>query len=173
MHKTSKLLTDAIIALVLIMIVIYSTMILALRVVNSSIYRQSRIVSMLVQQDSFDLTGMLENTENIDLVLKFTGALASAYINFEMIPVNEASTFVAVFESMNSDVEIESFDYLRKDLFINGTAQTERACDDFVSALRRQNHFASVEVSSYESIGGGVKFEIRGVSTTVEAYLSF
>lgn len=173
MHKTSKLLTDAAIALVLIAAIIYSTTFLALKVVNSSIYRQSRIVSMLVQQESFDVSGMLENTENIDLVLKFTGALASAYINFEMIPVGEVSTFVAVFESMNDDIEIESFEYHRKDLIINGSSRTKKSCDEFVSSLRGQNYFASVEASSYESTDGSVKFEIRGVSTAAETYLNF
>lgn len=173
MRQASKLLTDAIIAIIAIAAVIFSTALLAERVINSSIYRQSRIVSMLVQQESFDVSGMLEDTRNVELVIKFAGALATAYINFEMIPVGETATFVAIFESLNDNVGIESLEYHRKDLSITGIAATKADYESFLEAFRERSHFDSVEGSSYDSTDGGVRFEILGASGAVEAYLIF
>lgn len=164
MGRASRLLTDAIIAVAAITAVIYSTMLLAGAVINSSIYRQSRVVSMLVQQESIDIPGMLEDTRGIELVIKFAGALTTAYINFEMIPVGEESTFVAVFESMNDKVDIESFEYRRKDLSITGTAATKADFESFLETLSERKHFVSVEGGCYDSTDGGVKFEILGVA---------
>lgn len=164
MQRASKPLTDAIIAVIVIAAVIYTTMLLAGKVVSSSIYRQSRVVSMLVQQESFDIPGMLEDTRNIELVIKFAGALTTAYINFELIPVGEEATFVAVFESLNDNVDIEGFEYRRKDLSITGTAVTKADYESFLQTLRERNRFTSVEGSCYDSTKGGVRFEILGVS---------
>lgn len=173
MQRSSRFLTDAIIAVIVISAVIYSTTLLAAKVTNSSIYRQSRIVSMLVQQESFDIPGMLEDTRNIELVVKFAGALATAYINFELIPVGEEGAFVAVFESLNDNVDIEGFEYHRKDLSITGTAVTKADYESFLETLRERKRFASVEGSCYDYTKGGVRFEILGISGAAEAYPVF
>lgn len=173
MQRSSRLLTDAIIAVIVIAAVIYSTALLSAKVTSSSIYRQSRIVSMLVQQESLDITGMLEDTRSIELVIKFAGALATAYINFEMIPVGEESAFVAVFESLNDNVDIEGFEYRRRDLSITGTATVKADYESFLETLRERKRFAYVEGSCYDSTEGGVRFEILGVSGAAEAYPAF
>lgn len=173
MQRTSKLLTDTIVAMLAITIVIFSTMLAAGRLLESPLYRQSRIVSMLVQQESFDLSGMLEDTRGIELVVKFAGALATAYINFELIPVGEAATFVSIFESLNDNVEIDGFEYRRKDLYITGTAATKSDYESFLQSLRARGDFASIEGGGYDSTDGNIKFEIICISAVTEAYLNF
>lgn len=164
---------DTAIAALLIAAIIYSTMLLALEVVNSSIYRQSRIVSMLVQQDTVGITELLEDSRNIDMVIKFAGALTSAYINFELIPLGEASTFVAVFESLPKGVNIDGFEYRRKDLHIEGTAEDESGYEAFLTELTGQGHFASVTGSCYESTDGRRHFKIICASNATETHLAF
>ena len=90
MQRISGQIFSAFTAMVLTFAIFYSTMILALKIVESSVYRQSKVVSMLVQQESIGITGLLEDTHGIEMLLKFAGALTSAYINFELIPLNES-----------------------------------------------------------------------------------
>ena len=104
-------------ALLLAALMLLSTSWLADRVRQSTFYRQSRIVSSIVSLDSVGVMDIVSDRRNIDLLSKFAGAVASAYINFELIPIHEASTFAAVYESINSDVSIDSFSYRRRNLY--------------------------------------------------------
>lgn len=151
---------DVITAVLAAALILYSTMFLARKAVDSQIYQQSRMVSMLVQQDALDLSDMLSDTRGAGMIIKFAGALASAYINFELIPVNEAPTFMAVFDSMPEGVSINGFGYHRKDLSVTGTATTNDGYESFVAALRERDYFASVSGSGYETTDGSVRFEI-------------
>lgn len=160
MQKALLHFKDAVIAVLLIAAVIYSTMLLALEIAGSSIYRQSRIVSMLVQQDTVGISGLLEDRRNLDMLIKFAGALTAAYINFELIPVGEAPTFAAVFESLPEGVNIDGFEYRRKDLRIDGVAAAKPNYEAFLAGLKGREHFASVSGRYYDSTDGMVRFQI-------------
>lgn len=173
MQKTLTRVWDIIIAALTAALILYSTMFLARKAVDSQVYQQSRIVSMLVQQDTLDISDMLSDTRGVGMIVKFAGALTSAYINFELIPVNEAPTFMAVFESMPDDVSVSGFDYRRKDLIITGSAKTAAGYESFIKALRERDHFASVSGSGYDATDGSVRFEIVCASNSPDAYLDF
>lgn len=155
---------DIVTAVLVAALILYSTMFLARQAVDSQIYRQSRIVSMLVQQDTLNIPDMLSDTRGAGMIVKFAGALASAYINFELIPVNEAPAFMAVFESLPDDVSISGFEYRRKDLVIYGSAKTAAGYESLVDTLRERDYFMSVGGSNYDSTDGAVRFEIICVS---------
>lgn len=172
MQKTSWI-GNILLCLTAVLAIFYSTLFLARQIVGSPLYRQSKLISMIVQQDSVGLEGLIGNTRNIDLVVKFSGAIASAYINFELIPLNEASTFVAIFESLPDSVSIEGFEYHRKDLTVLGYADSTEAYEEFMEELRARDYFNSVTGHCYDSTRGGVRFELNCSAKAVEAYLDF
>lgn len=164
---------DIITAFVSLAVVTLSMTAAAQGIVSSPVYRQSRVISMLVQQDSLSLDGLLKDRRNIDTVVKFAGALTTAYINFEFIPVNEAGAFVAVFESLSDGVEIEKFEYRGTALAIVGTADSEEEYNVFLESLRDRGYFVSVTGSAYESTQDTTRFEIVCEATAVQTYLAF
>lgn len=141
-------------------LILFSTIFIARKAVDSQVYRQSRVVSMLVQQDSIDIKDMLSDTRGVGMIVKFAGALASAYINFELIPLNEAPTFMAVFDSLPKNVSVSGFEYHRKDLIVTGSAKTQADYENLVTALRERDYFLSVSGSAYDATDGTVRFKI-------------
>ncbi len=155
-----RLITDAIVAVILISTIIFSSTLLAIKAVNSTFYRQSRIVSMLVQQDPVNIKKIVFDPQNIEVVVKFAGALTKAYINFELIPLNEASTFVAIFESMNDNIDIKDLEYRRKDLIITGTAETQADYLRFLQTLRDRKYFKDAMGNVYKNTSDKFSFEV-------------
>ena len=111
---------------------------------GSQLYQQSRIISALLKQDAFEVSSIMENRRNVELLLKFAGAAAAAYIDFELIPLREGATFAAVFESTNAGVEIDGFSYRGTTLMITGRADSGRDLADFEASLRETGYFGSV-----------------------------
>lgn len=152
-------------------LVLVSTMTAAEAVSNSKFFRQSKFVTTLLSSDSTSLTTIVTNPKTLDAFTKFLGAVTTAYINFEMIPVNEANTFIAVFESLNEAIEIESFTYHGKSLTITGTATGRTEYFRFYRALEATEHFASVNGHQYITVDDNVRFEIECAAE--EAFSAF
>lgn len=172
MRKTISF-TNVLTSLAAVFIIFCGTLYAAQQVVDSAVYRQSKLISMIVQQDSVGIASLVQDTRNIDLVVKFSGAIASAYINFELIPLNEASTFVAVFESVPDSVTVESFEYRRHNLVIYGYADSVADYNEFIGALRQRDYFDTISGHWYDSTHGGLRFEIECSAKTADAYLEF
>lgn len=168
MKRTVKSLSETITAILLISAVISVSAFLSLEVKSSALYRQSRVLSMLIRQEPAGIAGVLKDTRNIDMAVKFAGALTTAYINFELIPLGEAATFAAVFESIPEGVDIESFEYRRKDLYITVSAGDADYLA-FISGLRDQEHFSSVTGKRLVSGDGKAMYEIVCVPDIPEA----
>lgn len=141
---------------------------------NSELYGKSRVISMIVAQDTVGVADLAADRRNLDIVLKFAGALTSAYIDFELIPVGEAGTFAAVFESVPDDVDITRFEYRRKNLVIFGSAPDKERYDAFVAGLEGTGHFESVSGHRYDATDGTLRFELEcAPENAVAAYLPF
>ena len=140
---------------------------LAENVKSSSVYRQSRIVRLLLSQDSVSMRGLFSQRRNIAALLKFTGALTNATINFEMIPVGEASTFMAVLESLRDGIHIESFAYNRRNLTIYGGAKTPESYRAFLGALRETDYFHHVSERSCNVGQAAIRFELECMARPV------
>lgn len=147
-------------ALLLAAAVLLGSTLLAHRVQRSELYRQSRIVRLLVSQDGVGVGAILQERANVQLLLKFAGAVTSAYINFDLIPVHEADTFSALFESLDPEITVDSFAYQGKSLTVDGSAETQQGYERFVENLRSRDYFASVSGDSYLSTDNAVKFRI-------------
>lgn len=140
---------------------------------KSEIYSKSRLVTMIVSQDNVGIVELVQDSRNLDMMLKFVGALTSAYINFELIPVNEVGTFAAVFESVQGEVTIEKFEYHRKNLSIHGSTPTRQAYEDFVERLRDTEYFQQVTGHEYTAVDDSIQFELECDSQSVPVYLDF
>lgn len=173
-HRTTPLTGLSLLSAALIVAaILFGTGYAAERVRASDFYRSSRLIGMIVSQEGVGLADMAGNKRNVDMMLKFVGALTSAYIDFELIPVGEVSTFTAVFESVPEGVEIEKFEYHRKDLFITGKAESGEAYKDFLTALRETDYFAGVNGHFYLSTDDDIRFELECTSHAVSVSLIF
>lgn len=145
------------------------------RLLGSEAYNKSRIISMIVSQDSVGIADIAGDKRNVDMMLKFVGALTSAYINFELIPVKEAGTFAAVFESAQGEggVEIEKFEYHRKNLTITGVSPEVEAYEEFLANLQETEYFESVTGHYYTTTDDRIRFELECASQTASVYLDF
>jgi Tfp pilus assembly protein PilN len=141
-------------------LILLSTLLLAQRVVASTFFRQSRFVSAVLSQDSTSLTGILSDPQKLDASAKFLGAVTTAYLNFEMIPVNEARTFTAIFESLDSDIAIDNFTYQGKTLIIAGEAPDEKTLEAFRQDLEDQAYFTAVSLHQYTTVEDRIRFEM-------------
>ena len=132
-------------------------------ITGSALYRQSKVIGSIFSDnnESFGVSDILWDAGSRAMLLKFAGALADAYVSFELIPVNEAATFAAVYESTVPAVEIDGFSYRRKDLIITGAASDESAYFEFVRRLRAKNHFDSVSGHYYITTGNLIRFELQ------------
>lgn len=161
----------SIVALALVAVIFLSTTHAARLVLNSEIYGKSRLISRIVAQDSVGVVNIVADRRNIDMLLKFVGAITSAYIDFELIPLNEAGTFAVVFESAVDLVEIEKFSYHRKDLTIEGTAADEESYADFLQRLSESDYFENVAGHYYITTGDTIRFQIDCASKIAPTYL--
>lgn len=141
-------------------LMLFSSFLMVQAFKNSGFYRQSKIIGLLVSRDSVGVRGLFEDSRNLDTMLKFTGALTSAYINFELIPVNEVDTFVVVLESLPENVVIEKFEYQRRNLIIEGSAANRSGYFEFLHNLREHEHFKNISEHSYLTTENSVHFEL-------------
>ena len=127
---------------------------------NSRLLQQGRFAAAVFSQQPTGLAGVLSEPKKFDATLKFLGAVTTAYINFEMIPVGEARTFVAVFESLESDIEIDRFSYKGKTLEIIGIAPDAQTAEAFRLNLERQDVMLSVSYHAYTTVDDRVRFRV-------------
>jgi len=128
---------------------------------ESALYRRSQIIGSIFSRQDAGITEIALSPRARGLLLKFAGALADAYVNFEMIPHSELTTFTVVYESLGPLVEIESFTYRRKDLIITGRAPDENGYQEFMERLRSRDYFGQVTGGFYTNVDSGVRFEIQ------------
>jgi len=159
MKSKTRFAADAVSAVLTAAIILLSTTLMAQQVAKSSIYRQSKFISMLVSQDELQVADLLKSAETVRFAAKFASAVTEAYISFELIPVYEVSTFMAVFEGMNESIAVDRFAYDRKDIIIYGEAADKDAYDDFLAALQETEHFSGISGRYYISTDNTVKFE--------------
>ncbi|MDL2234205.1 hypothetical protein LJC63_11600 [Ruminococcaceae bacterium OttesenSCG-928-L11] len=156
--RTTQSLIAAMLAALLILL---GTGGLAKRAAESTLLMQSRFARTVLAQDSMNPIRMVTEPQKLNVLLKFIGAVTTAYINFEMIPVNEAQTFVVLFESAGDDIAIESFAYHGKKLLVTGTAPTAEACERFRDALEDKRYFSSVALHQYTTTDDEIRFEME------------
>jgi len=133
------------------------------RVRESAAYRHSKILSGLFKGGDIGWGAAVLDPGARGTLLKFTGALADAYVHFELIPVGELETLGAVYASLTPAVQIDSFAYERRNLTITGRAQGDAAYREFLGNLRGRGHFAQVTGDSKACAQGVTCFEITCV----------
>jgi len=153
-------------ALLLAAAILLATILMAWRVQDSALYRQSTVIRSIFSQESVGMGELLGQRKNIQMLAKFVGAVTTAYINFELIPVNEAATFAAVFQSVGEDITVDRFEYQRRNLEIDGTALSVEGYQRFVESLRVQNHFDSVSGDYYITTDDTVRFTVICAAST-------
>lgn len=128
---------------------------------ESAIYRKSKIVGSIFSGEDVGVSAVLTDARARTTLLKFTGALADAYVRFELIPVGELETFSAVYRNLTTDVEIDAFEYRRRNLILTGVARDESAYRSFLQGLRGSDQFAKVIGVVNTDSDGVICFEIE------------
>jgi hypothetical protein len=113
---------------------------------GSGLYRRGRIATALLSEDSSKTP--IAGIKDLRLLLSFTEGLAEAYVSFEHIPADAASSFVAVFDSLPPEAEALAFEYGGGFLKINGVAETARVPHIFAENLRESGIFTAVKCES-------------------------
>ena len=157
---TRPKITSTLCALILAAAILLGTAFAAIWVEQSRIYQQSRLLASLMGREDVHMLSIITDSEKRDVTAKFIGALTSAYINFELIPYNEAQTFAAVFQSLSEGIHISNFAYRRHDLLIYGSADTIQDYENFTRRLAGTGHFASIVGHTRPARDGGITFEI-------------
>ena len=130
----------------------------------SDVYRQSQVISSVFSQEDVGVTKILTDPKAGRTLLKFTGALADAYLHFELIPLGEEKTFSVVYGSLGPGVEVDSFAYRGRNLTITGNAQSKAQYHAFLEKIRGQRHFAQVRGSVHAVSKGEVSFSVECLS---------
>jgi len=152
--------TGALAGLIAAALVMLSMDFAAAHVRRSRTFLQSRFAALLFSEGPLHISQVLTDQENISMFIHFLGAVTAAYINFDMIPVNEAQTFAVLFESRPGAVRIEDFAYQGKLLTIDGTAADERVAILFLQTLEERAYFRSLSGETRIMSDGVVRFEI-------------
>lgn len=170
-EKTSFL--DVIVALLLAFLVFFTSGILANKVESSSLLTHSRVLKGLLEEDTVDIWSIVSQTGKREGAVKFISALADAYVAFELIPHKEGQTLMHIMNSMNDDIEIESFSYSGRDLTIKGKSATLGGYEDFVEKLDSSSYFIMVEESYLEEKDSEVFFVVTGYRNSLSSYQDF
>lgn len=160
-QKTACWIGESIAALLLAAAILLGAVLAAQGVSGSSWYRQSKIIGSIVSQESFGVSELVSDRRHVDVLLKFVSAVANAYVSFELIPVNEGTTFAAVFESIGPVITVERFDYQRRDLIITGLSPDRSGYYEFLRRLRSKPAFSGVSGHYYITVDDEVRFEIQ------------
>ena len=145
--------------------ILLSTSLAAAWVEHSRIYMQSQMIRSIAGEDGVSMFSIVTSPEKRDVTLRFVAAITNAYINFELIPYNEAQTFTAIFASLNEGIHIETFEYRRHDLVIHGYANSIQNYYSFVKNLADNGRFASVTGYVLSEENNTVIFEVWCIST--------
>jgi Tfp pilus assembly protein PilN len=154
----AKHITEAITALALAALVLFSSSALAGQASRIDFARHSRVFAVLARQGGEKAAGLVDR-RSLELARRFAEALATAYIGFERNPTDELATFFAVFDSLPQDVHAESFSYAADTLTIKGAAGSTGGYAEFLDSLREHGRFATVR-GEYEYSPEGVRFAI-------------
>lgn len=128
---------------------------------DSQLYHKSRVISTILRQDAFEVSALVENRRSVDMLVKFVGAAAAAYIDFEFIPIDEAATFAAVYESVPPGVDIGGFAYRGATLLIDGRAESSGELYLFERALMESGRFFAVNRTREGTESGGADFRLE------------
>lgn len=124
----------------------------AQQIKNSTLMTQSRIFKdLFTTGSSSEYLSLLKTNERRQMLWSYVQALTKGYMDFELIPINEGDTLSALSESLNDEVDLQTFTYHRRDLEIEGTAENATALFNFVSSLRQTQHFEQVSIMQQES----------------------
>lgn len=130
----------------------------------SDVYRQSKVIGSIFSQEDVGVTKILTDPKARRTMLKFTGALADAYLHFELIPLGEEKTFSVVYGSLGPAVEVDTFTYHGRNLTITGRAESEADYQAFLEKLRKHHHFAQVHGSGDATPEGAFVFAVECLS---------
>lgn len=119
---------------------------------ESTLLAQSRVLRGLLQEDSVDALSILKDKDTRILLQKFVAAVASGYVNFELIPYNEGKTLSLLLSSINKGITIDSFSYSGRDFIIKGSCDDFESLDKFVTNLREADYFKQVSVDTNWSL---------------------
>ena len=164
MQRISSQLYSLLLALLLTAAILFGSIWMAEEIRSSGVYNKSRLMSRILSQEEISFSDMLGDRHNVGMMLKFVGALTSAYIDFELIPVHELDTFTAVMGSVNDGIAIDRFAYHRKNLTIYGQAADREQMRQFLSALQETDQFKSIAQHAYETTADTMRFEMVCVS---------
>lgn len=172
--RTGKRLVDVVLAVVLAVAIFLGCHALAQKAHNSALLTQSRILRQLVADDSVDFMAIIKDENQRDVLKRFVAALANAYVSFELIPINEGDTLMAVISSLEPGIHVDAFAYQGRDLMIYGRADNRLAFDRLVWNLRNTDYFARVEPESWDSEAGPLEFAIacRAKEVTLPPFLN-
>lgn len=110
---------------------------------ESTLVTQSQVLRAVLSEQSVGVVSFLQDGRRMDMLRSFIRAVTEAYVNFELIPVNEGKTFAAIFTSLPEGVTVEQFVYHRRDLEIIGWA-TPEGYESFVSNLEDTRYFYQI-----------------------------
>ncbi|MDR2908829.1 MAG: hypothetical protein LBU86_02960 [Oscillospiraceae bacterium] len=168
-RRACELITALLLAAALLLSGILATQ----RLFESPLYRRSQIIrSIFAGAEEKPGSGakapgwaaLLTDGRHREVLLKFAGALANAYVSFELIPVEEPDTFAAIYKSLGESVDIEDFSYHRKNLTITGSSPDEAGYEAFLSRLEETGRFGGVTGHSYTSTDDSTRFEIECIA---------
>jgi Tfp pilus assembly protein PilN len=153
-----KHITEAITALALAALVLFSSSALVSQVSLAEVTRHSRVFAVLARRGTEKATSLVDR-RSLRMARGFAEALATAYIGLERNPADELATFFAVFDSLPQNVLAEDFAYTGDTLTIKGTAESFGGYVEFLDSLREHGRFDSVS-GEYEYTPEGVAFVI-------------
>jgi Tfp pilus assembly protein PilN len=153
-----KTFLEAITALALAALVLFSSSALAERVSRADIPRHSRVFAILARQGS-EKAASLVDRRSLKMAYGFAEALAKSYASFEQNPSEGLATFFAVYDSLPQNVNAQDFAYTQDTLTIKGTAQSAKGYNEFMDSLREHGRFDTVS-GEYEAAQDGVAFVI-------------
>jgi hypothetical protein len=151
-----KHVTEAITALALAALVLFSSSALAGQASRVDIARHSRIFAVLARRGPEKAAGLIDR-RSLQMARGFAEALAEVYL--ERSPTDEIATFFAVFDSLPQDVRAERFAYESDTLTIKGTAGSSGGYAEFLDSLREHGRFAYVR-GEHGAAPEGVAFAI-------------
>jgi hypothetical protein len=138
-----KRVSEAITALALAALVLFSSSALAGQASLFDIARHSRVFAVLARRGPEKAAGLVDR-RSLQMARGFAEALATAYVGLERSPADELATFFAVFDSLPQDVRAERFAYESDTLTIKGTAGSAGGYAAFLDSLRKHGRFAYV-----------------------------
>ena len=177
MTKTAHPITNIITALLLCAAIMLGGVFASQQFRASQIYLQSQIIRSIYSEPGSDelpgWTGFVTDSRSREVLFMFAGAVANAYVSFELIPHGEAATFAVIYSSLVPDIEIADFSYNRQNLTITGISDSMAGYTDFLEQLRESGHFYKVNGMHVIRGDGTIRFEIECVAHERQGLYNF